>query len=410
VSRRLLTNLAAAVSLSVRKPLAVAGLIMQPCGWRRVTGIGLKSVGSKFALAAFGLDSGYDGTRFSVAANHVWDAIANVVFAEKTWSLHVVERRGCCIGIPAVDSLPCTFHAEPISDPTLRFAPPELCCANHSGQQLLNFVCRLSADLRTVDIWMQVHHAAADGAPMQELIGRLKQSLGVHESVTFPTPEQWRPHAQPTPWHRPGDRPIEHALDFLDFEPLLESRRQINARRESAGLKPATVGAALVWRLSQHAHLRGKKFAVTVDIAATEKEPRCVDLVVTRPAEFDEVDPFLDDFNAQIVACRERRSPTRRAMRAIALLPPRRAMSLLRLNAERTRETFGTVGLSLLRETDVFIAPMSDPGFDDGFLAIGRMDLPTSDGRSVGAASAKGDAGKPAQLLAALRDVLDRKS
>jgi hypothetical protein len=49
---------------------------------------------------------------------------------------------------------------------------------------------------------------------------------------------------------------------------------------------------------------------------------------------------------------------------------------------------------------------MSDPGFEDGFLAIGRLDLPTMDGGHVGAASAKGDPGKPAQLLAALRDVI----
>jgi hypothetical protein len=48
---------------------------------------------------------------------------------------------------------------------------------------------------------------------------------------------------------------------------------------------------------------------------------------------------------------------------------------------------------------------MSDPGYDDGFLAIGRMDLPTADGDGrVGAASAKGDPGKAAQLLASLRD------
>jgi hypothetical protein len=226
--------------------------------------------------------------------------------------------------------------------------------------------------------------------------------------MVFPTPEQWRPHATPRRWHLDGDRPIEHLLDFLDFGPLLKCRKQVNERRANRGATPATVGAVLVWSLSRHQDFRAKKFAVTVDVPATSREPRCVDLVVTRPAAFDDSDRFVDDFNAQVIACRERRSPTRRVMRTIALLPPRRAMALLRMNAVQTRETFGTVGVSLLRETDVFLAPMSDPGFEDGFLAIGRLDLPTLDGRRVGAASAKGDPGKPAQLLATLRDALAR--
>jgi hypothetical protein len=193
-------------------------------------------------------------------------------------------------------------------------------------------------------------------------------------------------------------------LDFLNFAPLLECRRRLNVRRAHAGFQTATIGAVLVWNLSKHPGFSRKKFAVTVDVPATTREPRCVDIVVTRPAEFGGLDPFVDDFNAQVTACRERRSPTRRAMQAMALLRPGAAMSLLRRNPERTRETFGTVGVSLLRETDVFLAPMSDPGFDDGFLAIGRMNLPTADGKTVGAASIKGDPGRPAVLLAALRE------
>jgi hypothetical protein len=265
-------------------------------------------------------------------------------------------------------------------------------------------------DGRTADVWMQVHHAAADGAPMQELLGQLRKALGEREQVLFPAPETWRPLAVARPWHLPGDRPIEHALDFLDFTPLLELRRELNSFREKRGTSPATVGATLVWSLSRQADFRGKRFAVTVDVPATPREPRCVDLVVTRPDAFPDLDSYVDDFNAQVAACRKRRSPTRRAMQAMALLSPTAALSLLRLNAERTRETFGTVGLSLLRDAQVFLAPMSDPGFDDGFLAIGRMDLPTADGRRVGAASVKGDRGKPERLLRALRAAVESES
>jgi hypothetical protein len=395
MSSRLLTNLAAAVSLSVRKPLAAAGLIRQPCGWRRVTEIGLRSVGSKFTLATFGID-----------AESLRERVAACVRDNSDCNLRVVEKDGCCTGVPAQGGSCFTLRVEPLNDLSVRFAAPELCSTDHAGGELLNFVCRMLPDGRTADVWMQVHHAAADGATMQELLRRLERALGKREPTIFPTPEEWRPHATPRPWHLGGDRPIEHVLDFLDFGPLLQCRKQVNDRRANGGAAPATVGAVLVWNLSRHQNFRGKKFAVTVDVPATPREPRCVDLVVTRPTAFEDVDRFVDDFNAQVIACRERRSPTRRAMRTIALLPPRRAMSVLRMNVERTRETFGTVGVSLLREAEVFLAPMSDPGFEDGFLAVGRMDLRTCDGRRIGAASAKGDPGKPAQLLAALRDVL----
>jgi hypothetical protein len=395
---RLLTNLAALASLSVKKPLAAAGFVAQPCGWRRVTEIGLKSVGSKFTLATFGVD-----------AQDLGERVAAFVRDDSACNLRVIEKDGCCVGVPAAAGGSCfTIRTETLNDLSLRFSPPELCSNAHAGGELLNFVCRVLPDGPTADVWMQVHHAAADGVPMQELLGRLERTLGKVEPAIFPTPETWRTQAAPRRWHLDGDRPIEHELDFLDFGPLLECRKQINERRTQPGAAPATVGAVLVWHLSRHQHLAGKKFAVTVDIPATPREPRCVDLVVTRPTSFEDIDAYLDDFNAQVARCRARTSPTRRAMRSIALLSPRGAMSLLRVNAQRTRETFGTVGLSLLRETEVFLAPMSDPGFDDGFLAIGRMDLPTTDGRRVGAASIKGDPGKPAQLLAALRDALAR--
>ena len=395
---RLLTNLAAVATLTIKKPLAALGFVAQPCGWRRVTEIGLRSVGSKFTLATFG-----------VGAENLGERIAAFVQENADCHRRVIERDGCCVGVPALAETCFTFYAESLEDLSLRFVPPDLCSTDHAGGELLNFVCRILPDDLTADVWMQVHHAAADGAAMQEMLTRLGRALGKRGTTMFPTPQQWRMHATPRPWHLDGDRPIEHVLDFLDFAPLLEWRRQANERGAARGVAPATVGAALVWQLSRHPSFRGTKFAVTVDVPATPGELRCVDLVVTRPAAFgEEFDAYVDDFNAQVEACRARTSATRRVMQTMALLSPRRAMSLLRLNAERTRDTFGTVGLSLLRETEVFLAPMSDPGYDDGFLALGRMGLPCGEGRTVGAASIKGDAGKPGQLLAALRDTLAR--
>src|SRR4051794_30037005 len=207
----MLANLAAAGTIAAKSPLVRAGFIKQPCGWRRVTGIGLRSVGSKFALATFGVD-----------AADLRGRVTQFIAGNSDCNLRVIERDGCCVGVPARDRCCFTFRVEPLDDAARRFSPPELCCDEHASDALLNFVCRVMPDGQTADVWMQVHHAAADGARMQELLGELERALGQREAVVFPTPETWRPHAISRAWHRPGDRPIEHALDFLDFTPLLE--------------------------------------------------------------------------------------------------------------------------------------------------------------------------------------------
>ena len=139
-------------------------------------------------------------------------------------------------------------------------------------------------------------------------------------------------------------------------------------------------------------------------------EPRCVDFVVIRPADYADLPTFSKEFDRQVEACRTRLSQTRAAIRAISLLPPRLAMAALTLNPERTNATFGTVGLTILRDAKVFLAPMSDTGFDDGFVAIGGMSLPTADDRRVGAVSVKGTSGKSEAVLIALRNAVAQMS
>jgi hypothetical protein len=258
-------------------------------------------------------------------------------------------------------------------------------------------VCRLSSDLRVVDVWMQFHHAAVDGVPMQEMMSRLERAWGKAEDVTYPAPGEC-PH--PGPWHRPGERPIHHARDFVDFAPLLAARRKLDVSPRPA------VAALLLWHLAKQGGFRDKRFASTVDVPARGDSPRCVDFVVIRPADFADLPSFAREFDRQVEACRTRQSATRAAMQTLTLLPPRLALAALKQNAARTNETFGTVGLSILRDAQVFLAPMSDTGFDDGFVSIGNMELPCGDGRRVGSVSVKGDPGKPEALLAAVRSAV----
>jgi hypothetical protein len=372
-----LTNLAAVGVIAVCKPLAAVGLLKPSCGWRRTVGIGLKTPASKFALATFGLDSTLD--------------VAGFLANEHCARLRVTDRRGCCVALAGVKSDSFLVREETL-DPPKRFEPPAFYSDTFAGDELIGVVIRKSKDF--IDVWMQFHHAAVDGAPMQELIGRL-EARGARAPVVYPD------HSDPgaRPWHRPGQRPTHHLSGFLDFSPLLA------ARKAMASPTPP-VGAMLVWRLARQPGFETKKFAATVDVPATAREPRCVDFVITRPSDFANFNDFATDYSRQIEACRRRQSPTYKAMRTMALLPPRLALRALRLNADRTRETFGTVGLTILKGAKVFLAPMSDPGFDDGFVAIGDMGLPSATGGRVGSVSIKGDQEKPEALWQALRGTL----
>src|SRR5438445_12741877 len=105
---------------------------------------------------------------------------------------------------------------------------------------------------------------------------------------------------------------------------------------------------------------------------------------------------------------RKRATPTYAAVRALALLPAFVANRLIALDLEHGRRTFGTVGVSILKDARVFTAPMSDFAWNDGFLAIGSLDLPASGGGTVAAVTIKGAADQIRRYPAAIRRALRR--
>jgi hypothetical protein len=84
-------------------------------------------------------------------------------------------------------------------------------------------------------------------------------------------------------------------------------------------------------------------------------------------------------------------------MRNLAVLPPMIASAALRLNPQAGRSTFGTVGVSILKNAKVVVGTMADQGFDGGFILIGSMSLSCANHRTSGAVSIKGE-------YAAIRD------
>jgi len=95
-------------------------------------------------------------------------------------------------------------------------------------------------------------------------------------------------------------------------------------------------------------------------------------------------------------------------VRALTAAPAFLAGWLIGLDLEQGRRVFGTVGLSILKDAQVFTAPMSDAGWNDGFIAIGSMSLPAAGGGTVAAVSIKGDAEQIRHYPAAIRRAVVR--
>lgn len=298
------------------------------------------------------------------------------------------------------------------SDPPARFVMPDFLRRKTPGLAPLNVVCRLSLDHRTVDVWVQVHHAALDGAPVQEMLTRLEQAWGVARPPTYPAPGAFRP--QPAAADlcsvKGSKRRLYHVQDFVDFTPLTSLRQDLSARPPVKAAGPVSVAALLLWCLAHQPEFFGKNFGTTIDVAPGGGRNRAVGFLPIRPGEyFDELNraagfaSFVHDFNRLLADTRARRGPACRALDTMALLPPWLQTAALRLNREQTGETFGTVGLSILRDAKVFIAPMADIGFEDGFISVGNMALPAAGGARVGSVSVKGPDRKVAGYPDALR-------
>ncbi len=304
----------------------------------------------------------------------------------------------------------CSASFEPLPDGPDRFAPPEFRARRGLGFGFLTFVLRPFAGAGTADVWTLAHHIGTDGVPLQELASRLERAWG-GTSVMFPEPDGTL-IAGPRPCFIAGEREVHETVSFHDFGPLLDLRKRLNEKLKSEVGGDITFGCLLLWRLAQEPEFAGITFASTVDVAASGPCERDVDLVTLRPADFSPDDAglvkYARAFNELITSCRGRNSPVRTATKTAALLPAWLHAALLRNSPGAVRDTFGAVGLSVLRDAKVFVGPLSDIGFPGGFFAVGGVSLPTAGGRTVGAVSVKGDRAQAETYPVVLRRALQR--
>jgi len=301
----------------------------------------------------------------------------------------------------------CQVSYEAMPGDNDRFLPPDFRFRRSPGRGVLNVVARLSEDCRSVDVWLQIHHVATDGAPIQEMLVRLQKAWGLVQSPHFPKDD---PRGEPrvvSVQPSPKDRPIYEAVDFINFAPLLAWREAMNARyRERIG-GSAPVVCALMWHLARQPEFAGRKFSTAVDVPATARHARAVAMLGIRPADYSSHSEgfadFARDYLHLLEQARARTTSGWRMFRQLALLPPWLAQKALKADASRGWQIFGTVGISMLKDARVFSAPLEDVGWYEGFLAIGNLSLPSSGGGTVAAITARGEAQTVRQYPRAIR-------
>jgi len=283
---------------------------------------------------------------------------------------------------------------DPETLPARRLSSPNLRKYRNPGWGLLNVIARFTPDFREVDLWMQYHHVPVDGMPMQELLADLKQRWGCLGVLPYPALSS--PAARPEILYA-GNRLFRNRF-FIDFAPMLELRRELNTKYVTLMEGPATVAGMLIWGLAQHRFFRNCKMLFPVDAEPKSGNPaeRELSLVFIRAGKYidrkNPLDGFLNfqkEFNQRLWRTRKGESESYELLELYSMIHPVFYQIALRLMPDSMSEFVGSMGLSILRNADVFISPLSDLQVN-GFMTIGDLTHPTEDGGTAGAVSSCG--------------------
>ncbi len=297
--------------------------------------------------------------------------------------------------------LTATFiHCEVLSDNKERFlrrrlATPDIKTYRHPGWGLLNVICRFTPDFTEADLWMQYHHVPVDGVPMQELLRQLKNEWGTPGPLYYPA--LGSRDARPEMFYY-GNR-LFRARIYVNFEAILAIRKYMNERYSNQMGGPATMAGMIIWGLAQHKAFTDSKVVFPVDLI---EEPgkineRELSLVFIRPDQYqNEEDPissfisFQKEFNWRIWRTRLGRSESYELLELYSMIHPLFYYIARYIFPKATGEILGTVGLTVIRDAEMFISPLSDLQ-ENGFMSIGNLAVPTENGGTAGIVSICGD-------------------
>ncbi len=275
-----------------------------------------------------------------------------------------------------------------------RFQLPDFRKYRNPGLGMMAVLARFTADLREVDFWCQFNHVAADGMPMQEFLTKLKSDWGAIGPAEFPEAKKSNIMGN-VQLRYAGDGDFR-ALFFADFKPLLAVRSYLNKHYAGEMRGQATVAGLIMWGLSRHEAFARHKILLPVD-AGMHNGDRNLGLLMIRPQQFTQnnADPVSDfcrfqrEMLRRMDQARSGRGAVSEFLELCALMHPFFYLVARKLWPRALDEVLGTVGLSLLRDAEIFIAPSTE--FQSGgFIAVGNLLLNAGNGETSAAVSIAG--------------------
>jgi hypothetical protein len=306
------------------------------------------------------------------------------------------------------------MDADELDGSGARFALPDFIHSKHAGLGLLNIHGRFNKSFDEVDLWLQFQHVPVDGVPMQEFLLRLKRVWGVRRELIYPPLNadlKLKPQRCST---LDNHKALYQTILFLDFRSLLKTRKKINEFYSDLMGGPATIVSLIMWALTRHPSLRGRKFIFPVELAECKEtgQERAPSAIFIRPSKYehkkkDALRAFLDfeyDFNLKMNATRARRSASYEMIELYALTFPLIYMFTRKMMPRALANYVGTVGITMIKDADLFITPLSDLQ-SDGFFAIGNLMIPTLDGQKAGCVSIRATKEKIERYMEAVENI-----
>jgi pimeloyl-ACP methyl ester carboxylesterase len=305
------------------------------------------------------------------------------------------------------------FETMPVSPEeviVMRAKTPQFNRRRHIGGGLLNILCRFTADYKEADLWMQYHHAPVDGTPMQEALDNLSKEWGKCGEIIFPDFDS--PAAKPEFSYFGND--IFRVRSFIDFSNLFKIRKEINEKYYVDMGGPSSIISLITWGLSRFDTFRDIKFVFPIDASdLTDLEAeRSLSLVFIRPGWFHSGNPLEDflrfqrEFNQRLFATRLGKSESHEFLELMAMTHPALYSFAIKMMPKALGEIVGTLCFSIIRDAEIFIAPISALQ-KHGFIAIGSCKMKTESGQPVGAVSFCGDKKKVHSFLKSINEVID---
>ncbi len=201
---------------------------------------------------------------------------------------------------------------------------------------------------------------------------------------------------------------------FLNFQPFLKIRNQLNKRFGGRAKQIISSAALLIWKLAQYREFEDIKFTVPIDLRASGERERTLGFIFIRPCiYFDKHKPdrgffaFQQEFNRQLFATRKRHGESYALLESFGVAPPWIYAMTSKYLSRTLGEFGGTLGITIIKKADFFVAPASDI-HTHGFIAFSNFSLPSVDGGEVCVVSMKGPREKIQRYMAVLRDIMHR--